>query len=97
MKTTLLATITALTLVFAGTAFAKSGAHDTSVNSANSLPPGFNDGNLTYQTFQRLRREAMEHEKAVLAERARQQPNTIGATPPPRLAAAEATDAVDDD
>jgi hypothetical protein len=97
VKTTLLAATAALTLT-ADTAFAKSGAHDTSVNSANSLPPGFNDGNLTYQTFQRLRREAMEHERrAVLAERARQQQNTSGTTPRPRVTAAQANDAVDDE
>jgi hypothetical protein len=71
MKTTLLAATAALTLT-AGTAFAKSGAHDPSVNSANSLPKGFNDGNLSAQTIKRRQNYIAEHEKAVLAEQARQ-------------------------
>ena len=90
MKTMLLAAAATLTLL-AGTAFARSGAHEASMNS---LPAGFNDGNLTYQTRQRLGDYVMDHEKAAIA-RVSQQPNTISITP--RVAAVEANDAVEDD
>jgi hypothetical protein len=50
------------------------------------LLAGFNDENLIYQTRQRLQDYVMDHEKATLAELARQ-PNTSSVTPGPRLAA----------
>jgi hypothetical protein len=74
MKTTLLAATAALTLS-AATAFAQPG--DSAAGGA--FPAGFFDGDLYSQTRQRLETYVAEHEKAVLAERARQQRNAISA------------------
>jgi hypothetical protein len=75
MKIMLIAAAAALTLA-AGTAFAESGANNS---SENSLPMNFNAGNVTYQTAKRMQNYVAEHEKAALADQTRQQPHAISA------------------
>jgi hypothetical protein len=77
MKTILLAA--ALTLA-AGTVIAQPG----DPGAGNSFPAGFSAGDLNAQTAKRQQNYVTEHEKAVAAERARQQPNTISVAPQPR-------------